>query len=111
MYYKAASTTQQETEQCTQIFSDGYVTFHRDTTDPRLYGTRFARGEHRLMRRIATWLNARGFDLIRKRAQDDGHMIGDRFQPYLRCRKPRTGVPHVYVWSGFYALRREPGLE
>jgi len=87
-------------------FSEGCacVTFYRDRTDPRFYGLRFARGEHRLFRFIARWLNARGFDLIRKRAQLDGHMIGDQHQPYLRCRKPKAGVPHVYVWSGFYAL-------
>lgn len=87
------------------VFSDGYVTFHRDKTDPRLYGTRFAKGEHGLMHRIAKWLNARGFDVIKKRAQDDSHMIGDQYQPYIRCRKPRRSVPHIYVWSGFYALR------
>ena len=72
------------------VFSDGYVTFHRDKTDPRHYGTRFAKGEHGLMHRIAKWLNARGFDVIKKRCKDDGHMIGDSYQPYLRCRKPRT---------------------
>ena len=86
------------------VFSDGYVTFHRDENDPRFYGTRFAKGEHALMHCIAKWLNARGFDVIKKRAQSDMHMIGDQYQPYLRCRKPLPGVPHVYIWSGFYAL-------
>ena len=38
-------------------------------------------------------------------AQLDGHLIGDPFQPYIRTRKPRPGVPHIMVWSGFYALR------
>ena len=87
------------------VFSEGYVTFHRDTTDLRFHGLRFAKGEHGLMHRIAKWLNARGFDLIKKRAQKDGHMIGDEYQPYVRCRKPRKDVPHIYVWLGFYALR------
>lgn len=87
------------------VFSDGYVTFHRDRSDPRFYGMRFAKGEHALMHRLAQWLNARGFDLIKKRAQDDSHLIGDVYQPYLRCRKPRGGFPHIYIWSGFYALR------
>jgi hypothetical protein len=87
------------------VFSGEYVTFHRDQGDPRFDGVRFAKGEHALFRFIARWLNARGFDVIKKRAQLDGHMIGDEFQPYIRCRKPRKDVPHVYVWSGFYALR------
>ena len=86
------------------VFADGYVTFHRDKSDPRLYGTRFAKGEHCLMHRIAKWLNARGFDVIKKRAQRDNHMIGDSYQPYIRCRKPAKAVPHIYIWSGFYAL-------
>jgi len=87
------------------VFSQGHVTFHRDTTDPRFHGLRFARGEHGLMHFLAKWLNARGFDVIKKRAQKDWHMIGDQYQPYVRCRKPRKATPHVYVWSGFYALR------
>ncbi len=86
------------------VFSQGYITLHRDASDPRFHGMRFARGEHSLMRFVAKWLNARGFQLIKKRAQKDGHMIGDQYQPYLRCRKPRRAVPHIYVWSGFYAL-------
>jgi hypothetical protein len=83
----------------------GCVTFYRQQTDPKFHGLRFARGEHRLFRYLVRWLNARGFDLIEKRAQRDGHMIGDSYQPYLRCRKPTAGIPHIYVWSGFYALR------
>jgi len=83
----------------------GCVTFYRDETDPKFHGLRFARGEHRLFHFIARWLNTRGFDLIEKRAQLDGHMIGDSYQPYIRARKPKAGIPHVYVWSGFYALR------
>jgi hypothetical protein len=84
-------------------FSEGCVTFTREPGDPRFHGARFAKGEHALFRFLARWLNARGFDLIKKRAWKDGHLIGDEFQPYLRTRKPRQGVPHVMVWSGFYA--------
>ena len=52
------------------VFSEGYVTFHREESDPRFHGLRFARGEHRLMHFIAKWPNARGFDVIRKRARE-----------------------------------------
>jgi hypothetical protein len=87
------------------IFSQGSVTFVREATDPRFHGIQHARGECRLFHYIAKWLNVRGFDIIKKRAQDDMHMIGDEYQPYLRCRKPLKNIPHIYIWSGFYALR------
>ena len=81
------------------------ITFYREQGDPRFDGLRYAKGEHALFRFIGKWLNARGFDVIKKRAQKDGHLIGDQYQPYLRTLKPRAGVPHIMVWSGFYALR------
>ena len=83
----------------------GCITFYREAGDPKFHGLRYAKGEHTLFRFLARWLNAHGFDLIKKRAQLDGHMIGDQYQPYLRCARPHAGVPHVMVWSGFYALR------
>jgi hypothetical protein len=86
-------------------FSEGCITFCRQPGDPKFHGLRFAKGEHALLRFLARWLNARGFDVIKKRAWKDGHLIGDQFQPYLRCRTPRADVPHVMLWSGFYALR------
>ena len=68
----------------------GSVTFHREASDPKFHGSRHAKGEHALFRFIGKWLNAHGFDVIKKRAQKDGHMIGDQYQPYLRCSKPRV---------------------
>jgi hypothetical protein len=82
-----------------------YITLVKEQGDPKFHGLRYAKGEHALLHFVAKWLNARGFDVIKKRAQLDGHMIGDQFQPYLRTRKPRAGLPHVMLWSGFYALR------
>ncbi len=81
------------------------ITFYREPGDRKFHGMKYAKGEHALFRFIANWLNRHGFDLIKKRAQLDGHMIGDQYQPYLRTRKPRAGVPQIMVWSGFYALR------
>ena len=86
------------------VFSEGAVTLYREDGDPKFYGNREAKGEHSLLRYLAKFLNARGFDVIKKRAQKDGHMIGDQYQPYLRTRKPCVCTPHIYVWSGFYAL-------
>jgi len=83
----------------------GSATFLREPGDPAFYGLRHAAGEHRLFHYIRAWLNVRGWDVIKKRAQADGHLIGDEYQPYIRTRLPRPGVPHVMLWSGFYQLR------
>ncbi len=78
----------------------GQIEFTREATDPKFYGIAGAKGEHALFHFIKKWLNERGFDCIKKRAQSDGHMVGDEFQPYLRERKGKW-----CIISGFYALR------
>ncbi len=83
----------------------GCVTVTREPGDRKYYGLRFAAGEHGLFHNIKKWLNDRGFDCIKKRAQKDGHMIGDEYQPYIRTRSKASKSPHIYLWSGFYALR------
>jgi hypothetical protein len=85
--------------------SGGFVTFHREEGDRRYHGAAHAKGEHNLFYAVKQWLIARGFDVIKKRAQKDGHMLGDEFQPYVRCRKPTSDTPHIAIYSGFYALR------
>lgn len=87
------------------VFNNNSVKFIREENDPKFHGIKAAKGEHGLFRFITKWLNAHGFDVIKKRAQKDGHMLGDEFQPYIRTRKPSKGVPHVMIYSGFYALR------
>lgn len=86
------------------VFGDGWVSFHREEGDRRYHGMRFAKGEHNLLHFIAKWLNERGFAVIKKRIQKDNHMMGDEYQPYIRCRDRRKDFPHVYIYSGFYAL-------
>ena len=83
----------------------GTVTFHREDGDKKYYGQRHAAGEHNLFYAIKKWLNERGFDLIKKRAQNDGNMIGDQYQPYIRIRSRNSQAPHIAIYSGFYALR------
>jgi hypothetical protein len=81
------------------------VILTREPGDPKFYGT-WAKGEHALLHYLRKWLNARGFNLIKKRLQDDGHLMGDNYQPYLRppVRQPGSS-PHIFIVSGFYALR------
>lgn len=89
-------------------FEGESITLIREADDPKFYGARFAKGEHNLLSFLKKALNALGFDLIKKRAQKDGHMIGDEYQPYLRARQarhPKANLPHIYIWWGSYALR------
>ena len=87
------------------VFSSGHVTLTREKGDPRFYGVQHAKGEHGLFRYLARELNATGFDVIKKRAQKDGHMIGDEYQPYIRTRTARQDRTHIMIYSGFYQLR------
>jgi hypothetical protein len=83
----------------------GSVTLTREPGDPKFYGQRFAAGEHALFHFLKKTLNAQGNDLIKKRAQKDGHMLGDEYQPYLRTRSAKSPGLNIAVYSGFYALR------
>jgi hypothetical protein len=81
------------------------ITFTREENDPKFYGITHAKGEHALFHFIKKIMNARGFSLIKKRMQKDGHMMGDEYQPYLRTKNPRVKGPHVMLYSGFYQIR------
>ena len=63
---------------------------------------REARGESTLLHHIKKILNARGYDLIKKRMWRDGHMM-DEMQQYLRTRKP-SGDPKkdIYIWNSMW---------
>ena len=88
------------------VWYENAVKFIREENDPKFYGIRFAKGEHNLFHFLKEALNAGGAnDFIKKRAQKDGHMLGDEFQPYLRTRSPRSPGRNVMIYSGFYALR------
>lgn len=54
-------------------------------------------------------LNARGYDLIKKRMAADGHLFGFHTQQYLRVSGPRSQSPHVYIYFERYAVA--DGLE
>jgi len=83
----------------------GRVTFIREDGDPKFYGKRCAKGEHALFHFIKTRLNESGNDFIKKRAQRDGHLLGDEYQPYIRTRSATSKGKNLVIFSGFYALR------
>lgn len=76
----------------------------KEPGDPRFSGVVNAAGESRLLYHVKNILNARGYDLIKKRAYKDGHLLDD-MQQYLRTRKP-SGDPKkdIYVYSSFFAI-------
>lgn len=84
-------------------FTRGHVTFYREENDPKFYGIRYAAGESNLLFYIKTWLNQRGFELIKKRAWKDGHLLDDK-QQYLRANKKSSKSPHICIYSGFFAI-------
>jgi len=63
-----------------------------------------AKGESLLLHRLKKILNARGYDLIKKRMWRDGHLVDD-MQQYLRTRK-KTGNPNrdIYIHNSCWAI-------
>ncbi len=72
-------------------FHIGFIEVFREKGDKGYYGGMNAAGESNLFYAIKKHLNARGYDLIKKRMHKDGHMV-DVMQQYIRTRKP-TGDP------------------
>lgn len=81
------------------------VTFIRESTDPKFYGVKYAKGEKALFHFLKGELNKQGNDFIKKGIQKDGHLMGDQYQPYLRTRSPKSPGLNVAIYSGFYAIR------
>jgi glutaredoxin len=53
---------------------------------------------------IKKWLNERGFELIKKRAWKDGHMLDDK-QQYVRINKKSSDSPHIHFYNGNWNLK------
>ena len=82
----------------------------KEPGDPHFSGVFHAAGESRLLYHIKKILNARGYDLIKKRMWKDGHLMDD-MQQYLRTRKP-SGDPNkdIYIYSSFFAIEGAEGV-
>ena len=72
----------------------------KEPGDPIFRNGGWGDAESRLLYHVKNILNARGYDLIKKRMWKDGHLM-DSHQLYLRTRK-RTGKPDkdIYIWNG-----------
>lgn len=76
----------------------------REPQDKKFYGTYQASGESNLLYAIKQELNKKGYDLIKKRMNKDGHLVDD-CQQYLRTRKKGSGKADIYIYSGVFAYR------
>ncbi len=85
-------------------FHKSCIEVFREKGDKGYYGVKNAAGESNLFYAIKKHLNARGYDLIKKRMHKDGHMVAD-MQQYIRTRKP-TGDPEkdIYIINGMWAI-------
>lgn len=59
--------------------------------------------ESRLLYNVMKILNARGYDLLKKRVWRDGHMFGTEHSQYLRSRNIKK-APSLYVYHANAAL-------
>jgi len=87
-----------------------YCIVTREPGDPKFrntgWGANGNQGESRLLYHLKNLLNSMGYDLIKKRVQKDGHMMGDQYMQYLRTRKP-SGNPNkdIYIFNHRYAIQ------
>ena len=74
----------------------------KEKGDMRLTDSNWSTKESVLLYRIKQNLNARGFDLIKKRMWKDGHLVDD-CQQYLRSRKPKS-KNCIAIYNHRYAI-------
>ena len=90
------------------FFAETYLTVEREPDDPKFYGVQNAAGESNFLYWLKNILNADyGYDLIKKRMYQDGHLVDD-MQQYLRTRKPTSKGPQVAIYNPRWAIE---GLE
>jgi hypothetical protein len=78
----------------------------KEPEDINYYGIVNAAGESKLLYKVKTELNKKGFELIKKRMWKDGHLVDD-MQQYLKTREG-SKTPHIYIYNTAWAIN---GLE
>ena len=79
--------------------STGRLTIQRGKKDPKFYGVSHGRGESALLYYLKKHLNKLGNDLIKKRMNNDGHLVSE-YQQYLRGRKGQS----IMIWSPIFQI-------
>jgi len=84
-------------------FHKSYIEVFREKGDKGFYGVMNAAGESGLFHAIKKHLNAKGFDLIKKRMHKDGHLV-DEMQQYLRSRVIKENLRNIYIYNNRWAI-------
>ena len=86
-------------------FSKTYVDIIRELGDKKHYSSKTSWGsaESALWYAIKKKLIELGYDVIKKRMQSDGHMMGDNDTQYIRSRKFIPGS--IMIYDHKYAIR------
>jgi hypothetical protein len=84
------------------------LTVTAEKSDPKFYNSKNTWGsaESRLLHYIKKALIAQGHDVIKKRMQKDGHMVGNEETQYIRSRKIQNGKPYMMIYDGMWAIRQ-----
>lgn len=76
----------------------------REKGDPHFRDSGWGSGESRLLYHVKKILNARGFNLIKKRMCKDGHLM-DEYQQYLRPRRcPDDPDKNIAILNERYSI-------
>lgn len=78
-------------------------TVKREDNDPKFNDSEWGSGESRLLYHVKNILNAKGYDLIKKRMCKDGHMVSED-QLYLRSRNLKSKKP-IAIFNSFWQVR------
>jgi hypothetical protein len=85
-------------------FEKGLLTVTREPDDPKFYGGTWGSKDSHFMHWLKTQLNAKfGYDLIKKLAYKDGHMVSEDVH-YLRA-KNKNSTKLEFFFDGNYQIR------
>ena len=84
-----------------KVATDRYtIAVTREPGDQPMRGGSWGTAESQLLYHVKKVLATRGYDLVKRRTQADGHLFGDERTVYLRDRRRR-----FCIFDGYYAIR------
>jgi len=85
-----------------EMINENTCRITKEKGDPTYTTSEWGTAESRLLYHVKNQLNEDGYDLIKKRAHKDGHLM-DEDQLYLRTRSPKSKGPAVYIYNNVFA--------
>ncbi len=86
-----------------EMINENTCRITKEKGDPTYTTSEWGTAESALLYRVKNQLNDDGYDLIKKRAYKDGHMVDDNMA-YLRTRGPTSKGPAVYIYNDKFSL-------